>query len=1020
MPGLCHVPSWRKALLAVGVASVLVLLLAGGRSGVPGSGVQPGSPEEGENLPWFEANSTRYARAQRALAELTPEDLEPVALAIATPAGYSASNAGATLVFAHVADGRFQFGSSQRFMQTTFNLVNDSDQPVTGTLSFFKAGAQAGSPGVAMRLTVDGASNSQFPVQIPARSTRRLTTSGTGSLQAGWAEFRSDQAVTGASGFSTRDSGGRIYSDVGVSESPLAKHFTFFADSMGGANTGVALVNPSANRQIAVSVELRRANGTRVTGHSRLLPPRHHVALFLNELFPGVAGIGAFEGSVVLQSEDAFAGVTLRTVGAQLTSVPMVTLPDPRETRSRLVFPQVADGLNQGIRIVTAVVLFNNTARRITGALNFIGSDGQPMTVSIGSRTAADFNFDLAPGAVTRLVTRGTGSVKLGWAEVNMDGPASGAALYRILSDQGAPISEVGVPSALLPAQANLIADSPGDYRTGLALANRSTSEEEVTLELYDSAGTRRRTVTVELGPRGHKAGFLDEEGFFKGIAGIETWQGRVAVRASEGTVAVMTLRQAGLLTTSVPTVSPVRPFVPVAVLTPAQTLTSSSPALRLQYGQVQGELAMDQLEVSIPTFGLNSGSLKVGDELAYGTFLLNSGSRSEGGIAKLICTGTSPPTFDLAVSMHDLLDYQGSIVLMPGRLEGGATSGFKWILGPVGAPALDWNESAGLELDLTLRDGLARSPAAAGTVQVTSRILSTSTKREGEAVRVERTAGHSLALQAKQAGVPSVETSRPLFMTPGNRLRLLGGSFGAQPRVRYTGPEGTLQDLFPQTLSATELESFAPGDAIPGNVAAVNGAAVGNSLAVQSLFAPVTRVQASRTPTSGPFTLSLQWDQAARQLGVAGFRVGVYGVSWPSLAGGTGAEVGKLTFSGGSRSSDLEEFRLVLQLIAPGRTVLQVLDGDDDEAGSLEILRTDTDNGPGGVAIVYAPAEVQELPTVHGHPFGISMELTGVTFPALAAGTTASWNVEGTSLPSALYGAGSGLRSSQSVRRLQ
>lgn len=1005
-------------VLALAGGTLLVLVLAGGRFGSPVQAPPDRSYRLGSGLFRDALDAARFLNVRGALPAIETEGHSPVPSAISTPAGYSASNSGATLIFAHVADGRFQFGAGRRFMQTTFNLVNDSSQPVTGTLSFFKAAGLEGSPGVPMQLTVDGTTGSQFQVQIPARTTKRLVTSGDGDLQAGWAEFRANQAVAGAAGFSTRDSAGRIYSDVGVAESVLARHFTVFADSKGQANTGIALVNPSPTQLIVVGVELRRSDGTSVIGFSRLLPPRHHTALFLDELFQGVPGIAEFEGSVVLQSEDPFAGITLRTVGSQLTSVPMVTLPDPREDRQWLVFPHVADGLEGGIRIVTSVLLFNNTAIHIKGAVNFVKSDGLPMTVTVGGRTASDFSFDLSPGAVTRLVTRGTGAFKVGWVEVTMDGPVSGTAIYQIQDASGATISEVGVGSAPAPSQVNLIADSPGVYRTGLALANRTNSTQEVRLELYDSAGTRRKTASIYLESRQHRAGFLDEEGFFKGTSGIENWQGRVAVRIDNaGRVAVLTLRQAGLLTTSVPTVSPVRPFVPVAVLTPSQNLTSSSPALRLAFGQVQGELAMDQIEVSVPGLGLTSGSVKAGEDLAYGTFLLSSGSLSIGGIAKMICTGTSPLTFDLAVSMEGLRDQDASIVLASGVLEGRPSSDFRWVIGPLGAPPLDWNRNAGLELDLTLRDGLALSPTQARTIQATHRLTSVSTKPTGEAVRLVRSATHPLAFQAKAAGAPFVESIRPIFVAPGGRLTLTGGNFGAQPQVRFDGPEGAVEDVLPELLSATSLESFSPGDVPVSGVTVTSGAQEGNAVRLQSVFAPVSEVEASGAPDAGPFSVSMQWDQAGRQLRPAGIGILLYGVDWPVPQGDEGAEAGSMTFSGGPGSDQAEEFRVLIDAVDDDAIDLSVVDEDDEITGSITVRRLGED---GGVGIAYAPAEVQEVPTVHGHPFAISLQLGGLVFPKLPPGNAAFWTVEGESLPADLVGAGTGVRSMQSVRRLQ
>ena len=166
-----------------------------------------------------------------------------------------------------------------------------------------------------------------------------------------------------------------------------------------------------------------------------------------------------------------FAGITLRSTGDTLTSVPFVPPPPAESEVTRLALAHVGDGTGGGLQIKTSAILFNNTGAAATATLEFFKSDGTPMVVSIGEETASSFEVDLSPGGVKRLVTSGGGGIKTGWARVTMDRHLAGSAIFSLFDTGAELVSEVGVRADSLVELANIIVDSSSTFNTGVALA---------------------------------------------------------------------------------------------------------------------------------------------------------------------------------------------------------------------------------------------------------------------------------------------------------------------------------------------------------------------------------------------------------------------------------------------------------------------------------------------------------------------------------------------------------------------
>ena len=105
-----------------------------------------------------------------------------------------------------------------------------------------------------------------------------------------------------------------------------------------------------------------------------------------------------------------FAGITLRSTGDQLTSLPMAPPPPEGSDITNLAFPHVGDGIFGSIQIKTSAILLNNTSQAASATIDFFNSDSSPMQVTIGQETATGFNVNLNPKGVERLSTSGQGN----------------------------------------------------------------------------------------------------------------------------------------------------------------------------------------------------------------------------------------------------------------------------------------------------------------------------------------------------------------------------------------------------------------------------------------------------------------------------------------------------------------------------------------------------------------------------------------------------------------------------------
>ena len=743
------------------------------------------------------------ARASGSYAALQPPPPHEHPL----PDRFSVQASGFDLVFPHFGDG--ELGAGRR-LQSTWTLANFSFQPLEGTLEIYDSG------GNLQELTVNDQTASTFDFELAVNAVTSFTTSGTGPIKSGWVHIHSSGApVSGASSFGVFDAADRVVTDVGVGAAEVGTEFTIFADSLGDSDTGVGVVNPDDEASLDLSFDLYAPDGTMLDTQSRALGPRQHFALFITQLFAEIPGIHEFEGTVVISStasgpaiagedeevDPPFAGITLRSTGETLTSLPMVGPPEDPDV-TRLAFAQVGDGVAGNLIVTTSSILFNNTENEATGLIEFFNSDATPMEVTIGAETGSSFDFALNPRGVVRLVTDGTGELRDGWARVSMDQPLSGSAIFSIfdssttasarvpLSMAPALVTEVGVNARGLVDGAYIVVDTRGVFDTGIALVLPiSTTREDAAFSffLYDTEGVFLTNVERPLGPLMHSAFFVTE--LFADVPGVdlEDFQGSLQV-ASGFPFAPLALRSAGVKLTSTPALPLTTGFGPTITLELAQNLAGTSPMLEWKLHQSNRDWALHKVKLKAPALGLDTEGVQVGDRIAYGYSAFVEFTR----IFEFVVTGEGSLLFDLVAlrAASNLFGGDQEFIGAEGRLEGTLEGGLTLEFEKLGVRSFSTIQAGDSDQTYLFPSGLITLPSEAGTVEITIEFTSVSSHPDKDEPITRRIVQEVTIIEPDQTKA-NLEAVFPPFIRPGLLVELAGTNLGDAPTVLFSQPEG-------------------------------------------------------------------------------------------------------------------------------------------------------------------------------------------------------------------------------------
>jgi len=189
-----------------------------------------------------------------------------------------------TYYFPHIAVGTYTGGS----WQTTIFLTNASapGTAASGAITF------TADDGTAYNVQfVDSGGNpvgsgNTIPFQMNAGETRKFISVANAALTTGYATVTSNAAVLANAMFTQLDGNGNMTGEAGVPAAiPLGRQ-AIFVDTTNGFHTGVAIANPNT-ASLEVHFELLNTTGQMISSQVRTLPPLQHIAMFVDQLFPG-------------------------------------------------------------------------------------------------------------------------------------------------------------------------------------------------------------------------------------------------------------------------------------------------------------------------------------------------------------------------------------------------------------------------------------------------------------------------------------------------------------------------------------------------------------------------------------------------------------------------------------------------------------------------------------------------------------------------------------------------------------
>jgi hypothetical protein len=322
-----------------------------------------------------------------------------------------------------------------------------------------------------------------------------------------------------------------------------------YAEAGNSVNTGIAIANPNTT-PASVSFYFTDQTGKKYGTGTTTIVPNGQIAAFLSD--PPFNGGTAISGTFTFNSSVPVGAIALRLLINQRGENIWTTLPvlQPFGNYFVPVFPSFADGGGW----VTQFVLVNTTSGVSKGTLQFYPSGSlspvlpAPVSVTINGQTGNKFAYSIPAGTAIKLKTSGAGpSVQVGFAQAVADPgyiTPTGVAIFSETGGDGTTISEAGVPANSPSSDMVLYAEGSLDasqIRTGLALANTSSSAINVTLSLTTLNGAALRpSATLTIPGNTQLQRFLDE---MPGFQNLPAFQGVLRITTPSNPVAVMGLR---------------------------------------------------------------------------------------------------------------------------------------------------------------------------------------------------------------------------------------------------------------------------------------------------------------------------------------------------------------------------------------------------------------------------------------------------------------------------------------------
>jgi Bacterial Ig-like domain (group 3) len=201
-----------------------------------------------------------------------------------------------------------------------------------------------------------------------------------------------------------------------------------------------------------------------------------------------VGGSNVNEGTVTFQIMDSATNIGSAVTSATLTN-----------GTASVIYP-----LPAGIAAKTYTI-----QATYTGSPNFQPSSGTG-TLTVSANPSLTMTFHMPPDGGSA-ISSGAGALAVLYGEMSWSTTSNPVAIANFGYNNGALVTEAGVPAATALNSARLFVDYSPDRNSGFALVNPGSSPITLQAELKDSKGATVASTSVPLGARSHTAMFVNQ-----------------------------------------------------------------------------------------------------------------------------------------------------------------------------------------------------------------------------------------------------------------------------------------------------------------------------------------------------------------------------------------------------------------------------------------------------------------------------------------------------------------------------
>jgi sugar lactone lactonase YvrE len=339
-------------------------------------------------------------------------------------------------------------------LSTQLVLINPHDQEIRGRI---RLTSSAGTP---LALTLGGVTSDQFPYVISPNGAFRGQFTLAQGVGVGYAVVELDQGpgLPAGSAVFQFTAGAATITEAGVLAARPTTRARIYADQA-GTRTGVAMALPGA-AGLTVTFRLLSGDGAAQQTTQRNLPPGGHLAIFVDELFPGLPA--GWTGLLEIDSPSAFAAVTLKLTTNRLGQPVLTTLPVVDVTHLPSSAPRFFPQFGFGLGFATRLILLDAVSTGGSpGSLSFWRQDGTGLEVFLSGGADDSFDIHLERGGLRQLY------------------PGVTAPLAEILMDPAELTINQGSRRRIHP----ILLDTQGNPRDDFPLAYQSLNQGTVTVD---------------------------------------------------------------------------------------------------------------------------------------------------------------------------------------------------------------------------------------------------------------------------------------------------------------------------------------------------------------------------------------------------------------------------------------------------------------------------------------------------------------------------------------------------------